>query len=266
MRYAVGDEQYIRGIPTEKKAFKNCISISMTTSTKDISAKLSKDTIQLAGGKSMKHGEEACNLLLEALKDAERERLYALDHPEENEAVVNWYEENIKEKSDGTLIYPRKAPRHLDAILLNRYLRLFYEYNDKTSLMEEMHWLAEKCPQIIDLDCELSTVTTAMVNYNFQLDHPIDRYKVSDAAEDTGLIEDFIVTLNNTAQPTIRFSLPIDPTELGETYKIGKKPQHTFIVYASGKVMHSAPRISLMETAYDKFCKMTIPFQSVPQN
>lgn len=254
--------QCSRGVPTASKAFKNCVSISMTTSGRPISAKLSKTKIQLAGGQSLEHGEEACQLLLEALREAERERLYALDHPEENKAVLDWFEENIREEEGGLSVPRFEDIQDLDPYLFNRYLYLLGEAADKKFLMEEMRWLSDECPQIISEDCEVRKVTTSMVNYNFNLNFSLDRKKIEEAADSQGKIGEFLVSLDNTTQPHTRFSLPIDKACLGNDYKVSKDPHHTFIVYHSGKVMHSAPLVSLMEEAYNKLWNLALSFKN----
>lgn len=238
-------EDETRGLlRSSKSSFKHSVTLDVSTSSKNVSVKLCSSTIHITGALSLECGREAVEFVLAHLHEAERQRQYALKHPEENVKAVRWVMEHF---AGGA-----QPPEDLDLYLLNRYSRAVQGLTDPDKVRERLTWITERCPQIVTPGCEYVKISPAMVNYNFVLEMKIDPERLLDLEQG-----DFFVEYNNMYNTSIKFTLPIPERYIKEaSYKKGKKPCHTSLVYHTGNVMHSAPCLEPMPEAYEKFYEL----------
>ena len=80
-----------RGIvKTVKKSFRNAISLDICASTKNISAKLTKNKIQITGADSKQIAEETANHIINHLFEIQKNLDYIKSHPQERDETIRW--------------------------------------------------------------------------------------------------------------------------------------------------------------------------------
>lgn len=266
----------VRGIIKNKGSpFKNNVTIDMSIEHKNINLKLSENSIQMCGARSINDGYEACGFILKHLKHIQ----YLLDKINNEPKIAHTTTEWVKSISKGhkveienyniiqttkcnlkiyapiieyTIIKPQSIPDYIDKELATFYLSMandFIYYGAYCRCLEFINTMTK----VIDDDIAIQSMEQAMVNYNYSLKYKIDRYKLNKLINHKN---GFISRYDNATYTSVTIELPYIPPQ-GNVMKRKKNkiPHHTWLVYRSGSVTQSGPGGELMREAYYMFMK-----------
>lgn len=252
-----------RGIvkSTSNKYFKNSITLDVSTSNKNISMKISPNTLQMCGASSRQNGTEAAMDIINKLYHINDNLGYIKTHTNNYHQAIAWLKENCrgtmtvktviaerhfknitlcypKNLDDFTIISTIECPIMLDHYIMDFLISLqadmtyYYDYINK---LEHLHMFQDACTS----DLILSEINEVMVNYNFNLGFEVNRDALNRLIDGrNGLYSHY----DNALVTCVTIELPHEhPLE----YKAKKHkkgiPHHTFLVYRSGSVTQSGP-------------------------
>ncbi len=260
----------IRGFirKTCKRFFKNSIGVYMSTSTKNISFKISPTTFQLCGASSRQNGLEAATSIINHLTKINTFLSLIKNNKEEYQQAVDYLTENCKgspiqknEQDDYTLIKPLSIPTDLNWDIVHfllRYTDDMFFYSDYVEKIKNI----SRCPFVFENKLELVNINEVMVNYNYNLGFRVDLTELDRLIY---LRYGLYSYYDNALVNCVTVELPYQPELLEYKAKKAKKgiPHHTFLIYASGAVTQSGPCSStqpgpcsyVMEDAYNIFRK-----------
>lgn len=261
----------VRGIiKNTKKNFKNAVTVDICTSLKNLSLKISPNTIQLCGAMSRENGIEAVQYVLNYLNDIKLNINYIQQHPEEYQEHVAYLKENSKGEltdkviydcyntTNGILYIEKTVPDYfIKPVALNTPLMNFLwsltndqlYYQDYTAILDNLIYLKP----VYNEDLGLKSVNEVMVNYNYNLGFKVNRDQLHQLIDNrNGFYSHYDNALNNS----VTVELPYDDSVL--VYKAKKKKKkiahHTFLIYSSGAVTQSGPCLGhIMKEAYELF-------------
>lgn len=273
----------IRGlIRSNAKPFKNAVTIDISTSSKNISLKLSTYSIQMCGASSKEDGIEAAYHVMNHLKYAQY--LITKIHNNLITAVktFDWvktitkgseirkpYMETITGRSgnsdnnktltlnvtkynvDNEIIKPViEIPTDVDAELVSFLLPMCDDFIYYSDFCAKLDYILN-AQKLIDEPLEIEHIDEAMVNYNYSLNFEVDRERLNQYIDGKN---DFISRYNNALATSVTIELSYEPlTNTGIKRRKNKIPHHTFLVYRSGSVTQSGPGGELMKQAYYLF-------------
>ena len=132
------------------------------------------------------------------------------------------------------------------------YVKLFLqEYEEIHSLdkFKEKISFIENIGKLYEGSLNISEVSKAMVNFNYSLGGPIDRFELMKHFNRNG---NFYSHFNNSMDHYVTIELPYKVKDPSRKKK-SKRPCHTFLVYQSGLVTQSGPDEDMMKEAYLEF-------------
>jgi hypothetical protein len=138
--------------------------------------------------------------------------------------------------------------KELDMDYVNLFLQEYEEIHSLDKFKEKISFI-ENIGKLYDGNLNISEVTKAMVNFNYSLGGPIDRFELMKHFNGKG---NFYSHFDNSTEHYVTIELPYkvkDPLKK----KKSKKPCHTFLVYQSGLVTQSGPDEDMMKEAYLEF-------------
>ena len=273
MRY----RENIRGVIRNKSgAFKNSVTIDISTARKNINLKLSPTTIQMCGASSREDGVEAVNHIINHAKHIQQVINKMQDNLEHTNEIVEWikgitygylierpvYDErkigNIKIRvykpvMERSIIRPMAfIPEHFDMNITRFLLSLVDDFIYHDDLCQKLD-LAVRIKDVVDEDLEIKQVDEAMVNYNYSLGYEVDRIRLSELINGK---DDFISHFDNALDTSVTIELPYDPPAgMAIKRRKNKIPHLSFLVYKSGSITQSGPGGEIMRDAYYKFMK-----------
>lgn len=233
-------------------SFKNSILIDMSTNTKCVNFKASKDKIQMCGARSMEEFTEVVNTFLGHVSIIRGMVKLIQDDLEGSKLVCDEFISLCREqfyicqsKLCCRLVLPvYERPTLLQAYLLNQA----ESYSTTNDLRVQFDYILS----IIDVgddEVKIDRMQSAMVNYNYDIGFNVNRWNLSILMNEVG---QFQARYDNTIQTYVSVQLPYEPSE-DMIFKKKKGYYQTFTVYKSGKVTHSGPCIEVMEEAYNLF-------------
>lgn len=267
----------VRGIiRTVKRPFKNAITVDMSIKSKNVNFKLSPETLQLCGAKSIDDGVESANHIISHLRHAQS----VVDRINENPELARSTTEWIKNITRGPLITREiQTPLALGGreVTLHKTLmtpsitrpdasipedcdieiaRFMFSMIDDFKYHEDM---CKKLDFILTLDqvlpenIEISFVNQAMVNYNYYLGFRVDRMALNELINGR---DGFMSRFNHEMAHAVTIEMPYESPQGSNTKRRKNKvPHHSFMVYTSGAVTQSGPGPELMRDVYYKFMK-----------
>lgn len=262
IRLQYGD--LIRGIirSTTKRKWKNGVIIDLSTSSKNISLKLSSRTIHSAGSSSVQNGQEGADLLIKHLFRVQGLLDEMHRDKEARDRVLNWLSEVVPDEPllrpyvtilDGTpathlvewkVDFGIKRPESIPIGINESFASFFLQFLDDYSYFND-YW--HKVQQIITLEClitpdlSLGPIQIKMANYNYRLGYRIDRLKLALYFHQRN---GFLAQYNNTAGHRVRIIYPLEPESSHPDISKSKKTKpkrHTFMITMSGSVTQSGP-------------------------
>lgn len=136
----------------------------------------------------------------------------------------------------------------LDMEYVNLFLQEYEEIHSLDKFKEKISFI-ENIGQLYEGQLNISEVTKAMVNFNYSLGGPIDRFELMKHFNRNG---NFYSHFNNSMDHYVTIELPYKVKDPSKKKK-SKKPCHTFLVYQSGLVTQSGPDEDMMKEAYLEF-------------
>ncbi len=258
---SIRHKNMIRGIVrnTNEHFFKNSITLDISTSTKNISLKISPTTIQLCGASSRDNGLEAASYIIDYLKDIKDNINYINNNINKYNDCIEWLEEQkglpqdkfyyehftcgtvpfrIKYTKPDYLIDFNQSPIYLDSIILTFLKTLSTDMTYHSDYMNKIKNIL-KFNLVYDGDLYIDKTNEVMVNYNYNLGFKVNRDRLNELIDGrNGLYSHY----DNALVNSVTVELPYD-TILDYTAKKTKKeiPHHTFLIYGSGAVTQSGP-------------------------
>lgn len=258
-----------RGHYFDNKHFKNAITTVISSKIKNISLKLSPNSIHICGANNFDDGVDCAQNLLDQVKHVFEMQIKM---KEDFSSEVSWLKEFCKGpetidtieredfkiiRNDRALLKPTVFPEHLDSELLGYLLSLqdynmcYTEYCDKLDLL-----LERKLGPVFDKAPVIFNSQSVMVNYNYRLGFPVKRLElVRYIDRSCGFVPYFNNDLSNYVTIELPYEVDYGNDEKDEVIKKKKSKvdHHTFIIYRSGSVTQSGPEIEVIEEAYYLF-------------
>lgn len=262
-----------RGIIKNKSSpFKNAVTIDISTSKKNISVKLSANSLQMCGASSFEDGKEAVDHIVGHINRIQNLLNRVREDPEIGKKSFEWVIANTRGSScnrivkhqyksvngiimnvsdqfqDYSITFPMvDPPPNLNIDIINMVLSAsdgFIYHSDLCSKINYIYNLSN----IIYEPLTVKKLSTAMVNYNYVLGFEVDRILLNEMMDGNN---GFISRYNNALSSSVTIELPYEP-EIDDTIKRRKNkvPHHTFLVYKSGAITQSGPGGEIMKNAY----------------
>lgn len=204
-----------RGI--KKKDFRNSITLYITQNfDKTLSVKISKNKLHICGITSFQRAHETVEYIISILRDI----IKNVNELKKIPKIKFIKESYLDNKNDFVKKY-----RH--------------EYNN-IDYLNFLYWIYE-VENIINGELTITNLKEAMINYNYDIGFPINRWNLFLLFNDKK-DEGFYTYYNNS----INYSVII-------VYKDDNNNFHTIIVYKSGLVTQSGKKINEIKALYNKF-------------
>lgn len=273
---------HTRGIirSTNRKFFKNSITIDIATREKNLCMKLSLNKFQICGATSLEQGREGCQYVIDALLAIQNELNYIAEHREKAVTTLQLLkeltkgEELIRLETESTSMtlsaelgqnparqvvdftirrvedFSNYASEDFDVRIANFLYRQSSDFTYHSHFATEIDFILT-VRQIASEDLAIDSICEAMVNLNYDLGFDVDR---TEFCRQLNGCEGFFARYNNMLEHSVTVHLPYEPDQARTLLrKKSKQPCHTFIVYHSGLVTQSGPGGRLMREAYYKF-------------
>lgn len=267
----------VRGIVrSNKKPFKNAVTMDMSISHKNIGLKLSSTSIQICGASRKSDGEEAVSMLVGHLNEIERTLSSFRRDPRLADETIEWIKEHsagrwtvrdVVEKrkiSERTVSVRRKAddreivrivgcaPEHLDQRTVDYLVSFGEEFDYHGDFCKKLDFIRSvKSLCLSPGPIGYNEIDQAMLNYNYTLGFQVNRTALNSIID---TIPPFLSRYNNELTNSVTIEVPYEP-ERQESIKKKKNkvPHHTFLVYRSGAVTQSGPSVEMMREIYYLF-------------
>ena len=273
----------IRGIirNTNEFFFKNSITLDISTAIKNISLKLSPNTIQLCGASSRENGIEAATYIVDYLKQIKLDIEYIKNNIHSYHECLDWLE-NAKGEAHNKTVYEEIVcenmilrirhdledyllnfnfiPLHLDQQILKFLLSLSIDMTYHSDYMNKIKNILKFNPVYAENELLISKTNEVMVNYNYNLGFRVNRDKLNVLIDGkNGLYSHYDNALVNSVTVELPYDTILDYT--AKKTKRHKIAHHTFLIYGSGAVTQSGPCSStqpgkcstIMEEAFNIF-------------
>jgi hypothetical protein len=286
MRHRVGKVGITRGIirTSAKSYFKNSVTIDISISHKTINMKLSSKKIQMCGATSIEDGLEAVGYLMDHLIKIQKILNRFKRNPQMRDKVVKWLtnaskgreilraiiykgpltEKELEEKNimadipdedkecvyDHLLLRPAIIPEDIDNDMAMFLMSLIDDFQFHTDYINKVLFVV-KLDRIISDVVTITDINEVMVNYNYNLGFPVDRFLLNEYIHGVnGFYSRFDITVENN----VTIELEHTPDKLSVARQKKKKiPRITYLVYGSGAVTQSGPGRKAVKIAYYKF-------------
>lgn len=167
----------------------------------------------------------------------------------EVKALPNWLRESLVILRNLKYIEPtEEEKKELDMEYVSLFLQEFEEIHSLEKFKEKISFI-ENVGKLYDGNLNISEVSKAMVNFNYSLGGPIDRFELMKHFNGKG---NFYSHFDNSTEHYVTIELPYKVKDPARKKK-SKKPCHTFLVYQSGLVTQSGPDEEMMKEAYLEF-------------
>jgi hypothetical protein len=259
-------DRQVRGID-RGGSFKNCVMIDMGFDlTRNLSCKLSKSTIHIAGAKSEEMLREGTKVLVSIINSIQDELSFIQDHLNEAKLVVEHIENvskgDITISPEGYLVHHLKPPSLLQTYCddpeewSDVHKKIYYflvlhidEFLYHEDLVSDINSIIS-LSNIIDKQLSIIDTKIVMVNVNYDLKFTIDLFELNDRINNiNGFFCRFENCVDHSATVELRYTPDFDET-------VTKKPEVkkiTFLVYSCGVVTQSGPSKAKNEEAYNLF-------------
>jgi len=141
-----------------------------------------------------------------------------------------------------------ETKKHLDMEYIQLFLQEYEEIHSLDKFKDKISFI-ENIGNLYEGNLNISEVSKAMVNFNYSLGGPIDRFALMKHFNGKG---DFYAHFDNSTEHYVTIELPYQVKDPSKKKK-SKKPCHTFLIYQSGLVTQSGPDEEMMKQAYLEF-------------
>jgi hypothetical protein len=267
-----------RGIfrSTSRRHFRNSITMDISTKQKNISLKLSKNSIHMCGPTSLEMGQEAIDYLFGYINEIQEELQYMNADTEKKQTTLEWLmqatqgtaidrtqkyilpSENIslavtQTLQDHQVAIPslETAPPEVDVRLAKFLLRHAHEFLYHSELMMEFEHISQ-LEKIVEEPIQMDRIFKAMVNFNYHLGFNVNRQRLKDVFDAVG--GGWCVRYDPRIDHTVTIQIPYEVLSEAEFMRKPDKVHcHTFMVQKSGVVTQSGPDETIMKPAYYTF-------------
>ena len=176
---------------------------------------------------------------------------YAEKFPEVKN-LGTWFRESLSILRNLKYQDPTEQQReNLDMEYIGLFLQEYEEIHSLEKFRDKVEFL-KNIGKIYEGELKITEVNKAMVNFNYSLGGPIDRFQLMKNFNGKG---NFYSHFDNSTEHYVTIELPYvmkDPSKK----KKSKKPCHTFLIYQSGLVTQSGPDEEMMKEAYLDFMRV----------
>jgi hypothetical protein len=272
---------HTRGIirSTNKKCFKNSVTIDISVKSKNLNIKLSAFKFHVCGANSVDQALEGINYIINYLHDIQDE----IDYINQNYDMALSTIQTLKKITKGSEIkrelndstsmscdentqtneildytidkiddFEKYRSEEFDVRIANFLYRQAEDFKYHSHFSTEIDYILT-IKKIINHRLEIDNYWKAMVNINYDLKFDIDRDELRDQLNGC---DGFYARYNNMFEHSVTVYLPYEPKNNRQVRKKNKQTCHTYIVYQSGLVTQSGPGDELMEEAYYKFIEV----------
>jgi hypothetical protein len=148
--------------------------------------------------------------------------------------------------------------KDLDMEYVDFFLQEYDDLRSMDKFKEKVEFISN-IGELYEGNLNIAEVSKAMVNFNYSLGGPIDRFALMQHFHGKG---NFYAHFHNSTEHYVTVELPYvvkDPSRK----KKSKKPCHTFLIYQSGLVTQSGPDEEMMKEAYLEFMCV---FEDIKEN
>lgn len=257
----------VRGIIKKDKpaSFKNSVGIDISIREKNLTLKISPNTIHITGAKSCDQAREGVKYLIDHLYDAQNileeireDKEHAMEcfefikkniigseklitHSFENYEIeiINENEHEINNNKD----FLNSIPDYLNKNIVNFFYSFAKDFITFEKYEDKINFVIEKMSDnniISHKNIEINSLEKAMVNFNFNLGFAIKRDKL---VENITNFPGFYARYDNVKSHHVTVELYYggdEPACLDGNFD--RKYRHTFLVYMSGAVTHSGKK------------------------
>lgn len=259
--------------------FKNSITLDISTTKKNISLKLSPETIQMCGASSLEDGIEAANHIVSHLDKIQ----YILDKMHQNInstlEAIKWIKqvtrgeqlirEHVEEKSTPTLCMriishtqdfgiircALSVPEDFDAEIVDFLFSFCYDFMYHSDMCKKLDFITN-IKRVYSKQVQVTSVDEVMVNYNFNLGFQVDRVALNSLMDGRN---GFVSRYNNALSTPVTIELPYEIDEPEENKegptkrKKNKVPKMSFLCYRSSSITYSGRGVENMRDPYYLF-------------
>lgn len=249
------EKGHTRGVfnNSKKKGFmKNAILINIVTNYKQLSVKIFRDKIAVCGMKSEHIGLDAANIMLDIIKNVQRDIDYIKENKNKFQEFFDWLKINSKDQevvdlADQSItkhmikLNVDEIPNYFEKRIVDFILNQVLDFSTYEDMIQHVSNILELDITVIKNVDELSILSynINMINYNYDLGFNIKR---NEFAFEFGEDKNFKVQYKDIAHYAIRV-YHFDAN--------GKK--NTFSIYRNGLVTQSGPSKEIMKIAYNEF-------------
>lgn len=284
MRYSGDTRGIIRS--TSKSFFKNSITIDLSTSSKNVSIKLSQSKIQMCGASSEEQGREGAQHLIDHLLLIQDNLDYIQKHTDQAAETFKWickeskgndlnrpmyktitkivYDEEKKEEveikeqvfshneKDNEIIILEDLSSAPNKKIAEFLLRQQTDFTYYSYFVSELDWILS-LERVTTQPLNIKKVLKAMVNFNYNLGFNVNRFALY---ENMLGRNGFVSSYDNCVEHCVKIKLPYKADdEEGNVRRKNKIPCHCFLIYKSGVVTQTGPGEEKMKEAYELFWK-----------
>lgn len=242
-------------IKTDKRAWKNAISIDISIPGHNVNMKLCKSKIQVAGAKALDDGYVSSNYIFEKLLkiNAEMEYIRSIEN-------IKDVMEKLKDATKGDFYIDDDVYNILDVEKLyevtkfDQTLQSFLCRNASEYERHDVFWNTHESlifsgTMCCSSDIEISKVLAAMTNINYDLGIEINMDVCAMLLNEEGYC---VIYDNKYSRPKfIKIEIPYMRESTSDMKKGKVIACHTIMIFKTGKVTQSGPTIELMEPIYN---------------
>lgn len=226
-----------RGLIKNKKPFRNVVTVDISTEVKNISAKLTKDSIQMCGASSKEDGESAAQHIINHLLEIQKYLDELSENQERAAEIFNWLknvtrgQKITREITDGNTFEDLDIVSEVEDYTINSnisgntpmisYLLSLKEdfayHSDYVNKLDFIYTLRT----LVSRNLSIGSSDISMLNYNYSLGFDVNRSALDKAFKENP--EGFYSNFNNALAPQVSIQLPYEPKINIDQYTIIKQ-------------------------------------------
>ena len=252
-----------RGIITSLNSshFKNSITMDISTRVKNVNLKLSPETIQLCGAKSLDVATEAARHVLAHANKIQSELTFMTNNPDLVEKAIIWMD-NTRDDDDTITLPWFDVDEKKEGRIIKFLYSLATDHVKHSSMMTMIRDYYTKVENVCNhLSIQHNLIRCEMTNYNYDTGFNINRRKLYECVNklnDMGKVP-FIAQYWCQVYSYVSVFLPI---ESDVARPRGKRRKSTIMIYRSGHVTCSTKDPYQGERFYNMFGRVIMFLQA----
>lgn len=255
-----------RGSIPSNKYFKNAITMDLSITGKNVSLKVSGNSIHITGCKSESQCKEALGVILGHIN-----QLRSLKFTETDVSNIKILSkillENVKKNKEPLSEENKKIiySKVLDIVpCMNKFVWNWLDIESESNIILFAESIKNITTDFIisKIPVELEYNYNAMVNYNYDIGFIFDEKKSTinriELVKAIDGLNGFLANFDNAIQHSVTVESIYDKKLSKSKNNKMKTPRQIFLIHKSGKVTHSGPGGELMEETYYNFMKTIV--------